>query len=331
MTLIGLMRAAAISMCLIGIAVTTDSSAVSARSGASRHQARDVAHQGGENEAPSNTMYAFRHAVAVGADMLEMDVESTSDDVLVAIHDAGVDRTTDGTGLVRDMTYRQVHTLDAAYNFIPGQSAVPGQPAEAYTLRGVRTHDRRPPRGYRADDFAVPSMREVLTTFRHVPLSVEIKGTTDADTESFLHNARLLAALVHRMHRTRDIVVTSFNDDALAEFHRLAPAVALAPGRAGLTAYFLAGVKPIDGTSVLQVPVRFAGIPVATSEFVARAHADGYAVQVWFSGTAPENATTYNQILDTGADGLIASWPTLLERVLDERRHPRPSPPHTAT
>ncbi|GAA4565605.1 glycerophosphodiester phosphodiesterase [Micromonospora coerulea] len=286
-----------------------------------------IAHQGGESEAPSNTMYAYRRAVVGGADMLELDVHSTADDVLVAIHDATADRTTNGTGSIRDMTYREVRRLDAAYNFVPGRNALPGLPPESYPLRGIRTHDRTPPRGYQANDFSIPSLHQVLTTFRDVPISIEIKGTNDADTESFLHNARLLATLLKQTHRTQNMIVTSFNDLSVAEFHRLAPEVALAPGMAGLTNYFLAGVPPIDGTVALQVPVQFQGIPVATPAFIARAHADGYAVHVWFSGTAPEDEPTYNALIDACADGLMSSWPTLLERILNERGIARPGSP----
>ncbi|MFC0529900.1 glycerophosphodiester phosphodiesterase [Phytohabitans kaempferiae] len=286
-----------------------------------------IAHQGGESEAPSNTMYAFQRAARLGADVLELDVHSTADDVLVAHHDASVDRTTDGTGLIREKTYRELRALDAAYNFVPGRNAVPGLPPESYPLRGVRTHDKRPPRGYQAVDFTIPTLREVLRTFPHRPISIEIKGTSDADTESFLHNARLLARLLNRTGRTGNIIVTSFNDQAVAEFHRLAPKVALAPGLQGLTNYFFGGVRPIEGTVALQVPVTYQGIPIATPAFIARAHADGYAVHVWFSGTAPEDEATYNALIDACADGLMSSWPTLLERILDERGIARPGSP----
>jgi glycerophosphoryl diester phosphodiesterase len=291
-----------------------------------RRRFLNMAHAGGENEAPGDTMYAFKRAVRLGADMIELDVQSTADDRLVVMHNASVDETSNGTGLVRDMTFRQVHALDDAYNFVPGRSAVPGLPPESYPLRGIRTHDRRPPRGYRASDFAIASLREVLRTFRHVPINIEIKGTADTDVESFLHNARLLAKLLNKTHRT-DFIVTSFNDQAVATFHRLAPRIPLAPGMNELTAYFLSGVRPIDGTVALQIPVQFNGIPVATKEFIARAHADGYAVHVWFSGTAPENETTYNGLIDACADGLMAAWPALLERILDQRHIARPGSP----
>jgi glycerophosphoryl diester phosphodiesterase len=283
----------------------------------------NMAHAGGENEAPADTPYAFKRAVALGANMIELDVESTADDRLVVIHNSSVDQTTNGTGLVRDLTYRQIHALDAAYNFVPGRSAVPGLPPSSYPLRGVRTHDVRPPRGYRASDFAIPALDTVLRTFPRVPVNIEIKGTTDADTASFLHNAELLARTLNRAHR-HDIIVTSFNDAAVARFHELAPSIGLAPGMSALTAYFFAGTRPMDGTVALQVPVNFNGIPVATKEFIAKAHADGYAVHVWFSGTAPENEDAYNTLVDACADGIMAAWPQVLENLLDRRHIVRP-------
>jgi glycerophosphoryl diester phosphodiesterase len=283
----------------------------------------NMAHAGGENEAPADTLYAFKRAVALGADMVELDVESTADDRLVVIHNSSVDATTSGTGLVRDLTYRQVHALDAAYNFVPGRSAVPGLPPESYPLRGVRIHDRKPPKGYHASDFAIPALRDVFRAFPHVPINMEIKGTSDTDAESFEHNARLLAGFLNHAGRT-DVIVTSFNDAALATFHRLAPRIPLAPGQNELSAYFFSGTRPIDGTKALQIPVRFSGIPVATPEFVARAHADGYAVHVWFSGTAPEDKAAYNDLINACVDGIMAAWPAVLERLLDERHIARP-------
>jgi glycerophosphoryl diester phosphodiesterase len=287
-----------------------------------------MAHAGGESEAPADTLYAFKRAVRLGADMVELDVQSTSDDRLVVMHNSSVDQTTNGTGLVRDMTFRQVHALDAAYNFVPGRSAVPGLPPSSYPLRGVRTHQQQPPSGYRASDFAIPSLNKVLATFRHTPVNIEIKGTSDTDTASFLHNAELLAKTLNRIHRS-DIIVTSFNDEAIAKFHELAPTIGLAPGQQGLTNYFLSGTRPIEGTVALQIPVNLNGMPVATKEFIAKAHADGYAVHVWFSGTAPENEDAYNTLINACADGIMAAWPQVLENLLDQRGIIRPGRPGT--
>lgn len=313
---------------LVGAVIAGFSAAPAAAAENPWLQARvmNMAHSGGENEAPSNTLYAFKRAVNLGADMIELDVQSTKDDQLVVIHNATVDQTTNGTGKVRDLTFDQVHALDAAYNFIPGRHAVPGEPPESYPLRGIRTGERKPPAGYQRSDFAVPKLSAVLRAFPDVPVNIEIKGTSDVDVPSFLHNARLLARLLKKTGRT-DFIVTSFNDLAVATFHQAAPDIPLAPGMGGIAAYFLAGVPPIDGTVALQVPVTFQGIEVATPEFVRRAHADGYAVHVWFSGSAPDDAATYNRIVDSCADGLMPAYPALLEKILDERGIERPGQP----
>ena len=288
----------------------------------------NIAHQGGEDEFPSNTMYAFRKALRAGADMLELDIGVTEDDKVIVMHDTTVEGKTNGSGTVASKTLRQLKRLDAAYWFAPGRADHYGHdhPRKAYRFRGIATGKRPAPKGFRARDFRVPSLARVLRAFPDVPINIEIKGTSDTDDASFQHNATLLAKILNRTGRT-DIIVTSFNDPAVETFHSLAPQIALAPGRNGLTAYFLAGVRPIDGTVAIQIPVTFSGIPVATPEFMARAHADGYAVHVWFSGTAPENEMTYNALIDACADGLMSAWPTMLEQILDQRHIARPGTP----
>ena len=72
-----------------------------------------IAHRGGPVYAPENTLAAFRSAIAQSVDWLELDVQMTKDGELVVIHDETVDRTTDGTGAVRDLTLEQIRQLDA--------------------------------------------------------------------------------------------------------------------------------------------------------------------------------------------------------------------------
>lgn len=285
----------------------------------------NMAHSGGEEEAPTNTMYAFKRAVKLGADMIELDVQSTKDKKLVVLHDATLDETTNGKGKVVAQKWRTVKKLDAAHWFVPKQGTKHGARTSAYKLRGARDGDPRI-KGYQPDDFRIPLLSEVFATFPKVPINIEIKGTSDDDAASFLRTGRLLAAMLNKVGRT-DVIVTSFNDAALADFHTLAPQIGLAPGRTALTAYFLGGTLPPAGTVALQVPVSFSGIQVMSKEFVAKAHADGYAVHVWFSGTAPDNTATYNAMIDMCADGLMPSRPTTLERILDDREIERPGEP----
>ncbi|MBR3505379.1 MAG: hypothetical protein IKO07_14210 [Clostridia bacterium] len=71
-------------------------------------------HRGACHIRPENTMNAFQFALDVGVDMIETDVRQTKDGQLVLMHDAKVDRTTDGSGLVRDHTFAEFRRLNAA-------------------------------------------------------------------------------------------------------------------------------------------------------------------------------------------------------------------------
>jgi len=73
----------------------------------------NLAHRGANTEAPENTMVAFRKAVEVGATGLEFDVQLSKDGAVVVIHDEKLERTTNGTGLVKDYTLEELQSLDA--------------------------------------------------------------------------------------------------------------------------------------------------------------------------------------------------------------------------
>jgi glycerophosphoryl diester phosphodiesterase len=283
----------------------------------------DIAHQGGENEAPSNTMYAYDRAMRLGADMLEVDIHTTADGRLVVLHDATVDRTTNGSGPVYDMTLKQVRALDAAYNFVPGESAESGRPARDYVFRGVRTGERRPPPGFQRRDFRITTLGEVMRAYPDVPINIEIKGASDADTASYLRNAEALARFLNRLGRTEGIIVASFHDEALARFHQQAPQIDMAPAVGAVAAYKFSGVLPPEGTVAFQVPTEFEGITVTDREFVQRAHSDGYAVHVWTINDPP----TMRQLLRWGTDGIMTAEPMRLERVLCRGDIGRPDRP----
>jgi glycerophosphoryl diester phosphodiesterase len=74
---------------------------------------QNIAHRGGLANAPENTLAAFQNAITSGADWLEFDVQMTKDGALVVIHDETVDRTTDGTGAVRDLSLEEIRSFDA--------------------------------------------------------------------------------------------------------------------------------------------------------------------------------------------------------------------------
>lgn len=285
----------------------------------------NMAHSGGELEAPMNTMYAFKRADRLGADVLELDVQSSRDGRLIVIHDATVNATTNGRGKVANKTIRQLRRLDAAYWFVPGKGTVSGLKPRSYPLRGAR-NGRQRVRGYVRSDFRIPTLGEVFKAFPDTPINIEIKGTSDDDVASYLRTGKLLARFLNRRPRT-DVIVASFKDEVLADFHGRAPHVGLAAGQQALMGYFLTGEALPEGTVALQVPVEYSGIPVVTRDFVQRAQRDGYAVHVWFSGSAPDTSRTYRQMINACVDGLMPARPRMLERILDERGIERPGEP----
>jgi len=78
-----------------------------------------IAHRGEHLSHPENTLSAFQGAIDAGADFFELDVRTTLDGKLVLMHDRTVERTTNGKGAVREMTFEQVHALDAGVKFSP--------------------------------------------------------------------------------------------------------------------------------------------------------------------------------------------------------------------
>ncbi|URM32780.1 glycerophosphodiester phosphodiesterase [Cytobacillus firmus] len=76
-------------------------------------RAKVFAHRGVSGRFPENTMAAFQAALEAGADGIELDVQMAKDGTLVIIHDEKVDRTTGGTGYIKDMTFEEILQLDA--------------------------------------------------------------------------------------------------------------------------------------------------------------------------------------------------------------------------
>jgi glycerophosphoryl diester phosphodiesterase len=288
----------------------------------------NIAHQGGEDEFPSNTMYAFRKALRAGADMLELDIGVTRDGKVVVIHDTTVDSKTNGHGTIASKTLRQIRRLDAAFWFAPRASDHYSHELarRAYRFRGVATGRREPPKGFRAADFRVPTLAEVLKAFPRTPINIEIKARTpDETTEEYVKNAEVLAGLLQNTKR-RNLIVVSFRQEAVDRFHELVPRVNLAPGIGG-AASWLAGGSPGPGVVAFQVPITFQSgdtlLQVTTPDNVARAHREGYAWQNWFSNDDRDAPATWRSLIDMCVDGTMTSRPTAYEKVL--RAHHRPA------
>ena len=323
------MRRALVCSLSIAVLLVPAASAAAANRWIEQKAPLNIAHQGGEDEFPSNTMYAFRKALRAGADMLELDIGVTKDGKVIVMHDTTVDGKTNGHGTVASKTLRQIRRLDAAYWFAPRASEHYSHtlPRRAYRFRGVATGRKDPPKGFRAADFRVPTLAEVLKAFPRTPINVEIKGRTpDEETEEYVQNAEALARLLRNTKR-RNLIVVSFRQAAVDRFHELVPRIDLAPGIDGAANWLLSGGSPGPGVVAFQVPITFqfggSQLDITTADNVARAHRDGYAWQNWFSNEDSDAPATWRRLIDMCVDGTMTSRPAAYERVL--RRHERPA------
>jgi glycerophosphoryl diester phosphodiesterase len=289
----------------------------------------DIAHQGGEDEFPSNTLYAFHKALKAGADMLELDVGVTADDQVIVMHDTSVDRMTNGKGLISTKTLKQIRRLDGAYWFAPRKSEHYGHDhaRSAYRFRGIATGKRKPPKGFKRRDFRVPTLREVLKAFPKVPINIEVKGRTKAEeVGEYVRNAEVLAKLLKHTKR-RDLIVVSFKQQAVDRFHELVPQVGVAPGVDGSAAYLLNGVSPGPGVVAFQLPITYTlngtKLEVTTPENVARAHRDGYAWHNWFGDGDVDGPVGWASLMRSCVDGVMTSRPRAFARWA--KKHPAPA------
>jgi glycerophosphoryl diester phosphodiesterase len=325
-----------------------------------------MAHQGGEDEAPSNTMYALKSAIQDrGADSLELDVNLSSDGQLMVIHDdtwsriactdvlcPGPDSSTElhrPDTEVNDLTATELQQLDAGYWFRPGSySHDYGVPATDYPFRGMRTGAKTPPAGYTTTDFEIPTLQQVLDEFPDIPINIEIKmiktpeGTaggciTDDGTQycddptASVPVADALANLLNQEpYASRDdLIVVSFSDALLSWFHEMdgPPYVALAPGVNDTTAFALQGITPDPDVAAFQVPPEQLGIDVPHLLLTTdRAHCLGYAVHIWTNGDDDETPAAYQAYYDSGADGVMTSRPGAFSTWMAQNDIPRPDP-----
>ena len=235
-----------------------------------------------------------------------MDVQLTGDGVLIVQHDDTVNKTTNTTDAVLDLTLDEIQALDNAYWFSPQCWPCQDRPVEEYVYRGIRTGDVPPPDGYSPDDFRVETFRSIAEAFPDLVLDIEIKGSfPDA-----IPVVEQLAAEIDELGLTERVVVVSFDDQLLDAFHELAPDVALSPGLTRLTEWFLNGVEIEPYFTIFQVPPFQGDIEVVNAETVQRVHDEGRVVWVWPDDAATqENVDFYATLIAYGVDGIITGRP----------------------
>lgn len=257
--------------------------------GRTAERAERIAHGGGLGRAPANTIAALEQAMADGADVLEVDTQLTADGILVLMHDDTVDRTTNGTGLVADLTLAEMQALNAAFGY-------EGEPADRFAGDGI----------------TVPTLADSFAAFPDVRWIVEIKPDTE-------EAARVMCETIREAGMETRALVGSFHDSAMAHFRGFCPEVATGmASNEALSFYVMArlGLAKFHPTRAvaMQVPPRASGLDVVHPRLIDAAHARGIAVQVWTINDPAE----MEELIARGVDGIITDRIDVMAGVQEE-------------
>lgn len=249
-----------------------------------------IAHRGGALLAPENTLVAFRSAVDTWrTNMLELDVHLSKDGELMVIHDATVDRCTDGTDAIADLTVAELEKLDAGYRFTTDGKTFP------FRGQGVR----------------IPTLREVLRAFPGLPLNLDVKN----DVRDVEH---ALAGVLREENALGHVTIGS-EDDALADrLARAMPGACVFYPREALTDYVLTAKQggipePDERFAVLDMPLYLQGFRLIDPMFLEVARTQGKWVNVW----VVDDPLEMRKLRMEGVGGIMTDRPDLLRQVLD--------------
>ena len=240
-----------------------------------------VAHRGASSTRPENTIPSFEESIRLGAGIVEFDVRLSRDGVPVVIHDLAVDRTTDGIGLVHELSSAELSSLNA---------------------------------GTEAEPTPVPMLAEVLRCMSgRAAIAVEIKNIPGEP--AFEPNREPIVEAVHaeleRQGFDGAVLVVSFNPSSITASKLVAPDVPtgflttdLVPPREALAYAASAGHDMV-------LPGTRASIPAGAS-FVDEVHAAGLRLGTW----TVDDPETVRMLLDRGFDAVASNDPRMALAVL---------------
>lgn len=229
------------------------------------------AHRGASADAPENTMEAFRLAVDIAADGIELDVHLTKDGEVVVIHDDTIDRTSNGSGRVSDMTLEELRRFDYSNG-----------------MKGFK-------------NIRIPTLREVyeLVAPTKMFINVELKAGGLPEPELIAK----LAALEDEFHMKDRLIYSSFNHYSLIMLkERLPHAKTALLYTAGL-AYPWRYAKEIADAAALHPYKANLMIP----DYVESSHDLGLIVNVW----TVDDPADMRWLLGLGVDGIITNKPAV--------------------
>ncbi|HEU4750926.1 MAG TPA: glycerophosphodiester phosphodiesterase [Acidimicrobiia bacterium] len=243
-----------------------------------------IAHRGSRLLWPENTMTSFGGATDLGYRFLETDLRVTGDGVLVAFHDANLDRTTDGRGPITQLSWEQVARFDAGFNHRVGSS---------FPFRG--------------QGIGVPRFEDLARALPQHGWILDLKS--DGSVE-------VLARMLQEMDMTDRVIVGSFSGDRVTRFRRLTGgkvATSTSPQET-IEAVVEGSLRGLltGPAEALHIPITWYGVPIVTSHLVKAAHAADRLIHVWTINRFED----MGMLLELGVDGLITDRPDLLQPLL---------------
>jgi len=253
-----------------------------------------LGHRGAAGEAPENTLVSFARGLDLGAHIIETDVHRTRDGVPVLIHDASVERTTDGRGPVSDLDLADLQRLDAGHRF---------------SLDGGRSFP------FRGQGVRIPTLADALSSLPDTRFNLEIKAPGGELAESVL-------AVIRELGREHTTLVTAGEEAIMVPLRAAWAAVRVRPALGASDADVLEVVRsalaneaPATDSMALQIPTEFAGSPLATRELVSHCHGHDIQVHVWTINDPRE----IRRLLALGVDGIVTDYPGRMAALLASR------------
>ena len=236
-------------------------------------------------------MLAYERSVALGSEVIDVDLELSADGVLVAHHDTTVDAQTNGHGAVAEMTLAELRALDAGWGF---------------KLNGSYP--------YRGKGVTIPTLGELLDRFPNFLFSLDLK---DLGSDII---APVCAAIRHAGHLDRTFV-GSDSDDQIFEFRRRCPDVRTSATLADALALWSAAAKGdeafVPQVHIDQPPYRVGSRTLVDGTRLAFAHRHDVAILTW----VVDDPATMKSLVQLGVDGIYTRRPDLLAPIVANARH----------
>jgi glycerophosphoryl diester phosphodiesterase len=246
-----------------------------------KHKVMVIAHRGFSGIAPENTLTAFKKAIEIGADMIELDVMLSKDGELVVIHDKTVNRTTNGKGKVSDFTLGELKKLDAGTWF--------------------KKHFK---------DEKIPSLEEVLDLAKNkILLNIEIKKDAYNPEKKKGGVEEKTVLLLEKYNMNSQVIVSSFNPHIVKRIKEFEPEISTA---------FLYRYRINKGlikiVHNLNVDALNPGKRFFTKKASAEVHQSDLKINIYTINQKREMA----KFIKMGVDGIITNYPDRLFEVLED-------------